>query len=188
MSDAEIIQLIRNKEQTSALECLYRNYPVYKSVFIKSGGNASNAADIYQEALYILIQKISDEKFILSCSINSYLFGICKNLSHEYFRNKDKEVVIEFNTDTDAEEPDFLEPFIEEEKKYSALDKALIKIGERCISILSMFYTQQLSMAEIAANLGFRSEKSAKTQKYKCIEKARNLTLNVLSEIKAEIR
>ena len=187
MSDSEIIRLIKKREHTQAIECLYKNYPAFKAAFNKAGGRSYCAADIYQEALYIFIQKASKDDFVLSCSINTYLFGVCKNLSYDYFRNKNKEVTLEFDSDDEPFESDSIDSLIEDERKYNALDKALIKIGAKCLEILSMFYYQNLPMTVIAEKLGFRSENSAKTQKYKCIEKARSLTINVLSERRTEM-
>ena len=47
-----------------------------------------------------------------------------------------------------------------------------------------MFYYQKRSMKTIASELGFKSETSAKTQKYKCLEKARKLISSVFNKTK----
>ncbi len=77
-----------------------------------------------------------------------------------------------------------VEEFFEEEQKYQALDDVLIKVDKKCLDILKMFYYQKLSMKVIASKLGFKSETSAKTQKYKCLEKARKLISGVFSKTK----
>lgn len=183
MSDLEIIGFIRQGNHAKALDRLYHNFPAFKNSFKKSGGNSSDAGDIFQEALLILIEKLSDKNFKLSCSINSYLFAVCRNLSYEYFRAKGKTASLEFGTEDTGYEIDSSEAFLEKEKQYKALDSILMRIGKKCMEILSLFYQKGLSMTEVAIKLGFKSETSAKTQKYKCIEKARNLTESVMSEL-----
>jgi hypothetical protein len=60
-----------------------------------------------------------------------------------------------------------------EEAKIACAEKALETIGEKCWHILKAFYYEGLSMAKIALQFGFSSEKSAKNQKYKCLERAK---------------
>lgn len=186
MTDTEIVKLIRIGDHPKALDCLYQNFPAFRNSLKKSGGNNADAEDIFQEALLILIQKISDEQFSLTCSLNSFLFGICRNLTLEYFRRKGKTVAIQLETD-DGLKPENLDDYLEEERKYQALDKVLTRIGKKCMDILSMFYYKSMSMTSIAVKMGFKSETSAKTQKYKCIEKARNMAKRVLKETKTEL-
>jgi RNA polymerase sigma factor (sigma-70 family) len=186
MSDPEIIELIRQEKYSQVLDELYQNYPVFKNSFKKAGGNSSDATDIFQDALLILIQKISDADFKLNCHINTFLFGICRNLSHEYYRKKGKQSSMQIDIEEPFNESESIESFIEQENRYKALDRILLKIGKKCMEVLSLFYIQDLSMSEIAKRMGFKSEVSAKTQKYKCIEKARELTQIVLLELKSE--
>ena len=77
-----------------------------------------------------------------------------------------------------------IELFVEEEKKYKELDEVLVKVDKKCLKMLQMFYYQKLSMKVIADNLGFKSEASAKTQKYKCLEKARKLVAKAWEKTK----
>lgn len=186
MSNQKIIELIKKGEHSLALDVLYQNYPAFKNSFIKAGGKKHDADDVFQDALLIFIKKVSIHDFQLTCSINSFLFGICKNLSLEYFRKTGKvsSIVLDIDESFNMEET---EAFIEKERKYAALDKILKSVGRKCMEILELFYISGLKMVEIAEKLGFKSETSAKTQKYKCIAKARKLTEKVMLDIKAEL-
>lgn len=55
------------------------------------------------------------------------------------------------------------------------MEKALTQIGKKCQELLELFYGFGKSMAEIAKKLDFRNEKVAKAQKYKCIQKAKEI-------------
>lgn len=187
MQNQELIDLIKQGEHHSALDELYKNYKAFENAFVRSGGKRHNAKDVYQGALLVLIEKISTPDFILTCSVHSYLYGICHNLSKEYFRKKDRYIVnlpVDSENDIDLSGVDEI---IERERKYQALDEVLLKIGQKCIDILHLFYHDELQMSTIAEKLGFKSENSAKTQKYKCLEKARSISKKMLVEIQTEL-
>jgi len=183
MSDQKIIDLIKTGKHSKALDKLYKIYPAVKKHVTDYGGTESDAQDVFQDGLLILIGKISDANFHLSSSISTFVFGICKNLNRENIRRVSKKQNEEPNLQ-DEEYTKSVEDFFAEEQKYEALDEVLIKVDKRCLEILKMFYYQKLSMKVIANRLGFKSETSAKTQKYKCLEKARKLILNVFSKTK----
>ena len=85
-----IIELIRSGKQNRVLNTLYHNYPAFKKSFIKAGGKESDSADLFQDALLVLMEKLNDKDFTLHCEINTYLFSICRNLSLIYLRKKRK--------------------------------------------------------------------------------------------------
>jgi len=174
MSDQKIIDLIRKGKHSTAIAKLYKIYPAVESHILASGGNETDAQDIFQDALLIFIKKISNFDFWLSSSISTFLFGICKNLNYERMRKSMKKKSNELQLQ-DEDITNSIELFVEEEKKYKELDEVLVKIDKKCLKILQMFYYQKLSMKVIAENLGLKSETSAKTKKYKCLEKARKL-------------
>lgn len=174
MSDRRIIQLIRRGKDSIALEKLYKIYPAVEDYVSKNSGTKQDAADIFQDALSIFIIKVKDDDFRLSSSISTYLFGICKNLNYEKNRKSKKKAKFENNFLSEADIKT-VEEYIEEEEKYKKLDDALQASGKKCLELLELFYYRKLSMKVIAKLLGYTNEKSAKTQKYKCLEKARKL-------------
>ncbi len=187
MSNEHIIALIRNGGHEKALDELYSNYPAFKNSFKKAGGKSTDAEDIFQDALLIFIEKISDQKFNLTCSINSFLFSICRNLCFEFFRKKGKEVTIELDTEEAYFDLSIVQEFNDRELRFSALDTILTTIGSKCLEILSLYYFKGLKMKSVALKMGFKSETSAKTQKYKCIEKARSLSGSILIDLEAQL-
>ena len=125
MSQSLIIELLRKGEHDEALDELYRNFPAFKNSFIKSGGNKLDAEDIFQDALLILIEKVTDRDFILTCNVNSYLFSICRNLTLEHFRKKGKEVKLQLEKIDDSCDAETINTFLEKENM--ALGKNLVK-------------------------------------------------------------
>jgi hypothetical protein len=56
-------------------------------------------------------------------------------------------------------------------KLFTFLERA----GGKCMQILTEFYYHRLPMEKIMRKFGFSSERSATVQKYKCLEKIRDI-------------
>jgi RNA polymerase sigma factor (sigma-70 family) len=182
MKDQNILDLFRNKQYSKASEKLYNYSKVVKKLILKNGGTESDAEDIYQEALIVLIKKIQNHNFQLSCSINTYLYSVSKNLWADALKKKQR------SFDVDIEKFDFSfshEDFeiIETESQFRLAEQAINQLGEVCKQLLNLFYFEKLDYITIAKRLQFSSDKVAKNQKYRCIEKAKDyfVSLKTLS-------
>lgn len=58
------------------------------------------------------------------------------------------------------------------------IEDALLQIGKQCQQILQLFYGLGLNMVDIAKKVGLRNDKVAKAQKYRCINKVKEIILN----------
>jgi RNA polymerase sigma factor (sigma-70 family) len=63
---------------------------------------------------------------------------------------------------------------VEKENRARLAEKVLQELKDRCREILLFFYQDRLSLKDIATRMGYSSENTAKNQKYKCLEAARN--------------
>jgi DNA-directed RNA polymerase specialized sigma24 family protein len=63
---------------------------------------------------------------------------------------------------------------VETENKYKPAEKVIADLGERCKELLLLFYFESLKLKDIAKKMGYNSENTAKNQKYKCLETAKN--------------
>lgn len=177
MDDKKIIQLIRKGAHQKALGRLYENFPQVKAFILKEGGTAQQAEDIFQDALVICLKKWSQPEFELTSSLTTYIYGVAKFTWRNEARKRTPQMAGDL---VDGFVEDEVNDFLIEEKKYEALDQMLMTIGEKCSKILKWFYFEKMSMKDIAQKLDFQSEKSAKTQKYKCMEKAKGLAVSFL--------
>lgn len=67
-------------------ENLYRqSFPAVARVIHRWGGSIDDAKDVFQDAVVILYEKASDEKFQFEISQQAYLMGICKHLWNRKF-------------------------------------------------------------------------------------------------------
>lgn len=173
MKETELLQLLQSKKPDKALRKLYQYFPTVKSFIKKNGGNTSDAEDLFQEALVILVKNVQKPDFVLSAALTTYLFSICKYIWKQELirRNKTSETEL-LETDSASVEEEWIQHQEEKQKNATAL-KALEQLGKRCWDLLKGFYYEQQDMKQLAEAFGFKSEKVAKNEKYKCLEKAR---------------
>ncbi len=178
MSDQDIIGLLKSQQNHKAFVKLYKYENVVKKHVLSQHGTKQDAQDIFQEALIILHRKANIEAFELTSSLNTLIFGISKNLWRDQLRKK--KTILQENNNTIADTIEF-DLSIEQEKKFRLAENALENIAEQCKKLLELFYIKKESMISIANLLGMSSENAAKTQKYKCLEKARENYVQLLS-------
>ena len=146
-------------------------FPLVAKFVRDRGGSFEEAKDVFQDALVIYYEKLTTSDVVLQYSERSYIFGIAKHL----WAKKNKQhhhIALD----------DSLAGMAMEETGTSAPEKLLDLLhhsGQRCMELLRAFYYDKLSMSKIANRFGFSSERSATVQKYKCLEKVRDLVKEI---------
>lgn len=175
MDDQQIIELLKIGKQSKAFLKLYKNYPQVEKLILSKGGSKEDARDVFQEALIIFYEKVCNTEFKLTSAIGTYLYSVCRFLwKDELLKRKGKHIV-DLSFDFSSEEESEFTQALEREEKFKQMESVLIQIGEKCMQILKMFYYDGLKMQVIASKVGLKSEKIAKNQKYKCMERAKLL-------------
>jgi RNA polymerase sigma factor (sigma-70 family) len=161
MSDEEVIAKIRKGDERT-LDFLYKkNYRMMTNMIIKNNGSEDEAKDIYQDALVVLWQKIQTPEFVLSSKISTYLYSICQNLWRKELERKGRHT-----TEDEISKSEVMD--FDRKERIEVINKCINDLGETCRSILSYYYFDNMSMAEIAEKMGFANADTAKTKKYKC--------------------
>ncbi|MCI5057360.1 MAG: sigma-70 family RNA polymerase sigma factor [Flavobacteriales bacterium] len=173
MKDEKIINLIKAREDRKAIAALYDYYePILAQA--KKYGCPDEAKDIFQQCLLILIENARKSSFQLTSTIKTYITGIALNLIKTHIRSEMKKTQLKNElvhySDTDTEEH-----YEEKESRFGKIDQVLEQIGDKCKQILKLYYLEKKSMKEIASLLKYSSVTSAKTQKYKCMERTKNM-------------
>jgi RNA polymerase sigma factor (sigma-70 family) len=171
MKDSEIIENIRNGNAEKAVTKLYSNAGTFRRFVKGSGGTKEEAEDLFQDALLVFCKKVSEEDFVLSSAASTYLLAIAKFMWMDARRKKNKTVKVEIENMENIAEA--VEHSQEHERSLQLAQSAIKDLGERCLELLENFYFRKMSMKEIAVKMKFSSEKIAKNQKYKCLERAR---------------
>lgn len=174
MKETQLIEKLKENNE-KAFKLLYNYYPKIRSYLLGFGATKQEVEDVYHEALFILISKLKDSEFELTSSVNTFLFGICKNKFITLCREKKKALNHKYDTEIelDSNHKDDIEVAILHDQKLSVAQNAFKQLEERCKKLLQAFYVDGKRMKQIAIDFGFTSEKVAKTQKYRCLEAAK---------------
>ncbi len=175
MNDQRIIQQLRTGKREKAFIQLYKGFPIVKKLIESKGGTSVEAEDVFQEALIIFYKKAIQPEFELTASISTYVYSVARFLWKDEMKKKGLKYGTEEVGNIKFESE--LEEIAQKEKKFQVVEEVLKSIGEKCLEILQLFYYRGLSMKEIARQVDLKSEKVAKNQKYKCLERARKRAL-----------
>lgn len=158
---------------------LYKeNFEIVVASICNNGGNRDDGADVFQEALVLLIEKVRTGQFRGESSLNTYLFAIAKNLWLHALRTKgrrskrEKEFVMN--------EPIAIEP--DKGQRFNGADKDLShvmeQIGSSCKKILNGFYYEKKSMRELLAEFDYENEQVLRNRKSKCMKSLKHLIVS----------
>jgi DNA-directed RNA polymerase specialized sigma24 family protein len=140
-------------------------FPKVASFVRKMGGSFDEARDIFQDALVIYYEK----KVLAGLTTDNeaqYISGIARHLWYRKF-HKEKRF------DPLPDHPD-LQSTEDEPRVSESILRVVEHSGKKCLELLKAFYYDRLNMKEIAVAFGFSGERSATTQKFKCLEKVRD--------------
>lgn len=170
MNDNQILNFLQNGQDEKAFGKLYTVYPKFRSYVKSQGGQLDQTEDIFQDAIIVLYKKLEEKNFTSSNSIEAYLFTTAKYMYWQLSKGK-KNVELDFDLAADFQSE--LDEAMERESKIQKAERALEVLGEKCKAILKAFYVEKKRMTEIAKLFSYSTEKSAKNQKYKCLESAK---------------
>ena len=134
--------------------------------------NSAEIEDIYQESIFILIKNLNKKKSSeRSCSPETFLFGIGKNLARMLKRKQIKERNISISRLTSLET-------VDEEKWDNRMHKVEELLCQEQYKILRLYYLKGLSIEEIKQKMNYKNRDTVKTMKCKKMKKLKT-TLKV---------
>lgn len=162
-------------ENNLVIKKLYENNFYKISKFVeKNSGNMADAEDLFQDSMLVLIEKIRKEQFLLTASIDTYLYAICKNLWFKKLRDRSIQLPIDDFKITNFQNS--IDKSTENKKSYlDILRGYLLKITEHCYGLITDFFLKEKTIEEIQEEYGYTTRHSAQNQKYKCIKQIRKL-------------
>ncbi len=166
------------KNDTDTLRTTYEAvYPLVRAHVLKNNGSEAQAKDVFQEAFVTCWKNIKEDRFY-DGNVAGYLFTIAKNKWTDHLRSALYKKTLSSETafiDVVTEEAEE-DRSLEEESKRAAMLTAMAQLGDRCKTLLKLFYFERRSMEEISSKMGM-APNSARNQKYRCMEKLRTLSL-----------
>ena len=165
--ESRILHLIRKGDE-KGLVMLFEDTRVMAVSYVqRNSGTEADADEVLQEAVVILWEKVRAGTFEAQSKLSTFLMGVIKNIWARRLARRKREAPIAEEFDPPTGEESILDGLIREEQ-VEAMHKAMSRITELCRKILLMFYWEEKSMEEIAADLGLANAETAKSKKYQC--------------------
>lgn len=170
-------RLLANDEQF--LKFIYQsNYYKIEGYVMDNSGTPEDAKDIYQEAFVALWRNVQLGKvsFVVFDHLKGYLFRIAQHKWIDELRKRKKKIV-QLQFDIEEKETPWQPLDADEEDYLQKVETAYTAMGYPCRQLLKRFYFQKQPMREIAEAFSW-TEATAKNNKYRCLQKLRNLVLH----------
>jgi RNA polymerase sigma factor (sigma-70 family) len=174
-----ILEELQQPDIEAPVRRLYENY--FENVVAQvcvNGGNREDGADIFQDAVLVLINKVKTGQFRGESSIKTFLSAIARNLWLHELRTRSRRnnrEVIYMNGEETSEEP--LQRVFDKTGT-NALKKIMEQVGETCKKILTGFYYENKSMKEMLTQFEYENEQVLRNRKSKCMKKLKELLSN----------
>ena len=151
------------------IEVLYvQVFPNFAAHVARHGGSLNDARDKFHDALIDYMEYCKNGKPVMNKP--AYIMTIAKNL---WTRQ------VKLNKRNLSSENELINriPLAEESEDGMKLKlyNYLVLTGRKCLDLLSSFYFEEKKIQDIAHQYGFSDSHSASVQKYKCVEKLRNV-------------
>lgn len=169
MKDYSAIEIIKGiaGRKNQIIRYVYKNcYPDVRKLILWNGGNEHDAEDIFQEAMLIVYQKITDHGLQLSCRFETYLYSVCRFLWINELEKR-KSSTIETVLMDDILDDQAANTLIRETAELKIYEQHFGELRKECQKVLNMYF-QQASMEEICVVMGYKSIDVAKDKKYRC--------------------
>ena len=171
-SDEQILKGVL-RHDSLILQYIYKQYYYKISYFVrKNQGSEDDASDIFQEAIIIIYRKLKENDLIFEkSSFAGYLFSVCRFL---WLKQLEKRRIERerLNDSLPFQENLYDENLVElvnKNERYGLYQKHFATLSTDCQKLMQLFF-EKVPLKEIAKIMGYKSEKYAKTRKFKCKE------------------
>lgn len=173
------VALIKVNDAATLKNLYTANFAKVKRFVLKNNGSEQQAKDVYQEAFIAMWRNVKNDRFASKSetAINGYLFKIAKYKWLDHVRSVKYKNTTFINREMEYDEPDIE---IEEAKnnRINRLMECIANLGERCQTLLKLFYFERKTYREIAELLKI-DEAYARTAKYRCQEQLKEMTQTI---------
>lgn len=168
-----LIQL--KEEHNQAFQALYKKYfKVVRRFIHRNNGSTKDAEDVFQDTMFILLEKLRRDDFRLTASIQTYIVAIAKNLWLKRLRTLRQ--TIAFSEQHESLFFEEIDNTIYQEKSYrNRLQHYMRQITAHCKGLIHAIFFKHQSIEQIQKKYGYSSKHNAQNQKHKCIEQIRRL-------------
>jgi len=152
----------------AVIKTFYRtNIGHIKKYILQNSGNEADVEDVFQDAMVLLYQKLKSNSLVVTASIHTYFYAVCKNIWRNRLRKNSKMVrkaeVLDHPEDKLSED---ISKDIEQKEREHVYRKYFSKLNDTCKKVLGLVFAGK-SMKEIASEMEY-SEGYARKKKFDC--------------------
>jgi RNA polymerase sigma factor (sigma-70 family) len=168
----QITALLQGDENT--IRVIYNSvFPKVKKFTLNNNGTASDAEEVFQEALYQLIVRAKLKGVTIKSSFDGYLLTICKNLWYKELNKRNKEVRNEGVFELKEKEDDRIASILQQDR-WDLFEEMMTKLSENCMNLLKDYFNK-VPYSTIVEKFSYATENAAFQRVFKCKEKLMKL-------------
>lgn len=173
LEEAQIIHKLEGTDIDEAVKQLYKLYFFDVTAQITyRGGTKEDAADIFQESVVVLIDKIRNLEFRRESSLKTFLRGIAKNLWTAEQRGRERRKLREeiyTSTEEWIEDPETWRIPVNE------IMEVIETVGDTCKNILIGYYYENKNMKTLLQEFDFKNEQVLRNRKAICMKRLKEM-------------
>lgn len=171
-------QHLLDKLKQNDLTALDKAYITYKKEFFLFARTFSvsdeDIADVYQDTIISLYENVKNGKLdTLTSSLKTYLFAIGRFKLYKQI-GKNKKECFEEHFIYSSEEVQLFDIDVSEERQ-NVLNKAFGRLGDKCQTILDLYYYKGMTLDEAQHFLDYSTKDVLKNQKSRCLKQLKEL-------------
>ena len=175
LPDEAILDGILSANLNDVIFYIYRQYADYIVFNVAAmGGGLQDGEDIFQETVVTFIDLVQRRKFRGDSSIKTFLTSIAKHIWLNELKRRKSVNHRESRFWTERDQEELFDSYEDQEIKAQFLI-LLSQLGDSCRQVLTMFYYENLTFAEIMEKMGYESEQVVRNKKYKCLRELTEL-------------
>jgi RNA polymerase sigma factor (sigma-70 family) len=175
LPDEAILDGILSANLNDVIFYIYRQYADYIVFNVAAmGGGLQDGEDIFQETVVTFIDLVQRRKFRGDSSIKTFLTSIAKHIWLNELKRRKSVNHRESRFWTERDQEELFDSYEDQEIKAQFLI-LLSQLGDSCRQVLTMFYYENLTFAEIMEKMGYESEQVVRNKKYKCLRELTGL-------------
>lgn len=162
------------------MELYQRMFPVVARHVAKWGGTMEEAKDIFHDALLVYYEKTLIGVTVMQRNEAGYIFGVARHLwTKRYVQNQRQASLDQLMAGFEASDTGMDWPDDAQEEIAATTGKRIMRIlqgaGQKCMELLTAFYYEKLDMQTLANRFGYSGTRSATVQKFKCLQKVKEV-------------
>ena len=173
--DLILLERIAAEDRNSVEQLYIQHYIMIQTMVLANAGTKDDAADLFQETVIVLYEKIKNGNFELQCLLKTFLYSIARRLWLKKLQQQQRYISQPDGLEETVPVEDEIENHLKLQNDFFIMESAMNKVGEPCKSLLQAYYLQKKHMNVIAQEFGYTNADNAKTQKYKCLVRLKKL-------------